>query len=74
MDGSNRPLERLADIPWGLILFLFIVVAGAVGVWIDRSLPLSDYVSAVAIGTGLHGIGHGIRSHGRSRQQVPATS
>ena len=73
MDRQIRAFERIADIPWGIILFVFIVIVGAIGVWIDKTLPLNDYVSAVAVGTGLHGIGHGIRTHRRSQQHPSGT-
>lgn len=45
--------------PWGLIVFVGIVTAGAVG-WGKAAITLADYLGVVAAAGGLLGLGHSI--------------
>jgi hypothetical protein len=65
----ERALDRfVADLPWGVIVFLLITLGGLI--WTlstPGSLPPGDYLAAVGSGSGLLAIGHGIRSRGTGR-------
>jgi hypothetical protein len=67
---SDRPSERasdsFADVPWGVAVFLLLAIGGLA--WtICGHLTDGDYMGAVASGSGLLAVGHGIRTRGRGR-------
>jgi hypothetical protein len=67
--------DGVSEIPWGIFAFLFIVVVGGLGVWLDwKDLTLSTYITSVSAGAGLLGVGHGIRTRARSEQRVEEES
>jgi hypothetical protein len=55
----------LLDIPWGVLVFLVLVVGGFVWTLASSELQAGDYLTAVGGGAGLLAVGHGIRSHGK---------
>jgi hypothetical protein len=60
-------IDRMAEIPWGVFAFLFIVMLGGLDLifgW--KNLSLGDYLGAVSAGAGLLAIGHGVRTRARS--------
>ena len=65
-----RYIEMFSEVPWGAIAFVLLVIYGA---WLlvsgQGGVKYEDLAGAIAVGSGLHGIGHGIRNHGR---QAPA--
>lgn len=70
-EDKNIRLDWLAEIPWGVIVFLFIAVFGGLDVFFRWKsfgpLDLKDYLRVLGLGAGLLGIGHGIRTQGRTR-------
>jgi hypothetical protein len=72
VDGRDRKdwelnMDRyLADLPWGVLAFLLLVVGGLVWTlgW-SQDLSAGDYLAAVGTGSGLLAVGHGIRTRGR---------
>jgi hypothetical protein len=60
-------LDWMAEIPWGVFAFLFILILGGLDLifgWKD--LSLADYLAAISAGAGLLAIGHGVRTRARS--------
>jgi hypothetical protein len=54
--------------PWGVGEFLLFVVAGFIIHFTDEAgLPWSTYIEAMATGTGLLAIGHGVHHAARER-------
>jgi hypothetical protein len=67
--ASGDLWERLLlDVPWGVLVFLLLVVVGGF-VWtlVSSELKAGDYLTAVGGGAGLLAVGHGIRTHGKRR-------
>jgi hypothetical protein len=63
-------MDWVAEFPWGIFAFLFILVLGGLDLILGwKALDLKDYLTAVSGGAGLLGIGHGIRT--RARTQPP---
>jgi hypothetical protein len=61
-----RALERFADVPWGIIVFLLVAFGGLVAVIaLPDRVSVGEYLGSVSVGAGLHGVGHGIRTHRR---------
>jgi hypothetical protein len=62
----HDPVIRfLEDNPWGAMVFLFIVGAGALGALVGADISLSEYLAAVATAGGLLGVGHSIHRGAR---------
>lgn len=59
--------DRIAgDLPWGVLIFAAVAVGGLV--WsLSGQLDPGAYLAAVASGSGLLAVGHGIRTHARGR-------
>jgi hypothetical protein len=68
------PAARLDEIPWALGVYAVIVVLGFVAAFnaVD-GLTWGDYLGAITITSGLHGVAHGIRYHARATRQATAT-
>jgi hypothetical protein len=60
-------IERLGDIPWGALAFVLLLLYGGFLLITSQgaAVKFEDLAGALAVGSGLHGIGHGIRTHGR---------
>ena len=58
------PVER---IPWAFLVF-FVVALGGLYLIGFGGLSWGDYLGAVTVAAGLHGVGHGIREHGNARK------
>ena len=74
--GDESWLVRLADIPWGLIVFLFVLCFGIYALVARDDLKANDFIAALAAGAGLLGVGHGIHTSARVRaasKREPAT-
>jgi len=54
----------LADLPWGVVVFLVLAIGGLVAT-LTRHVTGDAYIAAVASGSGLLAVGHGIRTRGR---------
>ena len=73
MDDEKGILERLGDvlwqlqeIPWTFLVFIVVVVVGLNQVMLNPpGLGWGDYLGAVTVAAGLHGVSHGIRNHTR---------
>lgn len=68
---------KFADIPWGYLIFLILVVVGALE--IDKSFTFDEYIKALATGAGLLGLGHGVHTAakvraGEGRKVAPKTT
>jgi hypothetical protein len=69
-DGRGTPVgwvarfDRLADVPWGLLIFAFVALGGLLWALLG-SLQPGDYLSAIGAGSGLLAVGHGIRTRSR---------
>ena len=62
--AGERWIDRVAGLPWALIVLVAIAVLGLVPVATESPrLSLGEYFGALAAAAGLHGIGHGIRMH-----------
>ena len=66
---SDRPISKWLDagawaVPWGVITFLLLAIGGLVAVLVTP-YEFKDYLPGIAAGSGLLGVGHGIRGHRR---------
>jgi hypothetical protein len=63
---ENTVDRYFADLPWGVVVFLVLAIGGLV--WtITGGLTADAYMAAVATGSGLLAVGHGVRTRGRGR-------
>jgi hypothetical protein len=56
----------LADLPWGVFVFILLAIGGFVCTVLGH-LDVGTYMGALASGSGLLAVGHGIRTRGRGR-------
>jgi hypothetical protein len=71
----ERFSDPVAEFPWGILAFLFILVLGGLDLiftWL--TLSLKDYLTAIGASAGLLGIGHGIRTQQRTRARGPEST
>jgi hypothetical protein len=59
-----RWIATLDSVPWGLVVFILVAIGGLVALVLPPTdLTLGEYLGAISVGAGLHGVGHGIRQH-----------
>jgi hypothetical protein len=64
--GDHR-FDALLDFPWGVIVFLLLAIGGLIAV-LFTPYEFKDYLPGIAGGSGLLGVGHGIRQVAKTRQ------
>jgi hypothetical protein len=59
-------VRRLEALPWAFLIFAFVTIGGLILIGAGAGLSWGEYLGAVAVAAGLHGVGHGIRAHAKA--------